>query len=214
MAKDEIEGRKVIHLDFRIYDDTYPQFCAYLTFINDCIDRGDKMPARVLKKWFSFFVGDPLEYFLENQRESLTLKVLTRFKNDSTYDFTVIREEEGWDVPFYNNSGSGIINVQHSLSEMINRGCSLMINEQFRNIDQGKIKLPLTRDELFIELYRYFKGYVSRINDVLPDYKDSRLQTIAAFTIHEMGFPFTDQKNPSNQLLFQRSRNAASKIDK
>lgn len=198
--------RKKIVLE---YDEKY--FCAiwgYKKFLTKHLKNGDKIPARVLNKFFSLFTIEENRIKEEFKKRSdiIKQKTLERYLKDKEYLFFAPMPDA----------------IQFLSKKKSERGCSLsdMIESVFDQIEKNFF-ISNTK-ETFVKLVNsaingYFTFYQIKKEKYLSTYKSN---AITGFIVFKFGFHLSKETSeykeidPSNELLHQAIKYHTSKNKK
>lgn len=168
---------------------------GYGKFIQKHVVKGNKIPARVLLKFFSFFKNPVLaeKELLKKMKPDIISLINDRFLE--LYDFKYKK--------LVDKGTAFEVEVKSNFSDMINYVLDAIIDED--NQYESKWKKEQYIDYLFKIFSRYrSKKYIPK--KILTDYK---MGAISAFITWKMfGFKVAYKKDPTNDDLFQSSRHA------
>lgn len=210
MEEGENKKRNTIKFEFEIDEDDFDKFIGYHNFLDSCIEQKVKIPSRVMSTYFQLMIWDGADELTRKRIDQLSEKVYARYSQNSVYDFTIQKTEMHQDVPVDGVAEEASpIEVEYSLKKMIREGCEYIVREQ---IADKKRRTYIDRDQFTGLLYNKHVEYIDYIRSDFKDgYRNSRLQTISAYTLHALGYPYAETDNPTNRQLFQKSRNAIKK---
>ena len=213
----EQKNRIKTEIKFEYFLDRHKEFIAYLCFIQQQISKGNKIPARVIKK-----IGDILSEIQPEQDIRSTFIINETFNrfNNKTYNFNYNRRLKNillGDIPpdkllqqiEQKKPKKDYFNVQINLKTIITH----VVNKTFTKYTNNT---TVQKDDCIINIFdcveKYCKDNLNKKNyDFFTLYKK---QTIAAFITIQYGFHLTEDRNPTNYQLFQATRNAIKKRGK
>lgn len=199
-------NRKKIVLEYDEKD-----FCTlwmYKKFLTKHLKCGDKIPARVLNKFFSMFTIEEnrVKEEFKNRSEIIKQKTLNRYLTDKKYTFFIPMPDA----------------IQFFGKENTERGCSLsdMVESVFEQIEKNL--LETNYKETFVNLVNsaideYFTFYQIDKKKYLSTYKSNAITGFIAFNF---GFHLSKETSeyketyPSNELLHQAIKYHTSKNKK
>ncbi|TND09827.1 MAG: hypothetical protein FD123_951 [Bacteroidetes bacterium] len=205
MASDNLEKKEKIELEIDARD--LCNVLAYEYFLKKHIAAGDKIPARVLKKFISFFriTEDERRKGIEKQINILKNRIIERFGADAEYTFErpKAKKRKGNDIVFEIPASSFKDVVNSAVSSLVS---TLMENHnKYRNTDERKFLF----ESIFNSINSVMKGAPKPAQKKISRYKKI---VLASFMTSEIGYRFTTKKNPTNQDYFQGAKYIANKM--
>lgn len=199
----ENQNRKISSINLNYYSDREKELFSYLCFVKSKVDEGVKIPSRVLNK-----IGNIFEEVTPTQnlgKKIITDTVIKRFDNEDyqfEYEkllFTEQEENENGEVDFFDFIDT--YNITH------------LINHIIENTYYTEITKKINKDDCIIIIFNCIEQYCNnnlddKTNKLLTPYKK---QVLAGFITIQYGFHLTENRNPTNSMLFQATRNAIKK---
>ena len=202
------------YITFRIDNSIFCDAVAYERFLKNHIKNGNKIPARVLKKYFSFFKLDDRNEIEDKIRKenieiisSKILKALSKKdyyfqgKNTSQNSDKIIHDIPENNIPLGDKLG-------YSLDSMLKWVISFILNN-------SNNKKKWQKDDYIAHSYKKLIEYHCNILNkqhqrFISEYK---LYVLSAhITVNTYGSKITNKGSPTNEDLYHSVRNAISKI--
>ena len=222
--------RKTSIIPLEIYDDKIWVAWVYWEFIQKHVKLRNKIPARVLKTFSSFYKTDSDRKNEKNKlANNLIENCIDRFKKDN-YDFkgySYITPEKELPKNIFSdkretknhrkNKPHTKYKVEYSFFDILhNVICSLIEYLYKLDLDdEDEVNKNLEKDDCIRYLYRKMVEYRAKLNKqnkkIFTLYK---IGVLSAYITMLFGFSVTSEKCPSNSLLFQSSRNAILQLKK
>lgn len=206
---------KFYYFTIKISDKAICHAAGYEKFIKKQIESGNKIPARVVKKFLSFFSlydREEIETNLRNEILNKRLKTILDSLDKKHYYFKGTRElkknEDAISFIQINQKITGN-KIEYSLKTMLGYILEFIMS----NENSGNKKW--TKDEYignaYLELCNYRNLIMNkRHQKFLNEYK---LHVLSAhITLVTYGRKITTAENPTNEVLFHSVRNAINKI--
>lgn len=201
-------NRPTVKIELEIYKDEWMAAAAYNLFIDKHLKKGTKIPARVLKKYFSFFnSSEQLKESLREARADEITQIAFEKFNNKHFVFSGFKK-----VPMFQIVKTAPRKTQklpYSLENLL-RDVTL---KSLAIIDDNAIK---EKDNVIGVIYMQIVRYKSeRLNDKHQQFlKTYKMGAIAAFITNQLGYSVISKKNATAAELYQAARNAISKIKK
>lgn len=139
------------------------EYTTYICFISELVNKGEKIPTRVLKRLFSFLESTEKSDVILRLRKILSNKTYGLLKNTS-YDFKIKKRMPMYNIP--NKNGSKKVNHHYyqifSLQELLeNIYGQILNNENYKVIIKSVEKTTLL-------IYPVIKEYIDEIKGKSP----------------------------------------------
>ena len=205
------QARKTIPSNIVVYDDKKESFITYLCYIDKWVQKGQKIPARVIKKLMTF-----VEFEEDYKKEFVKAEILDKIDNifypyflKSNYDFSVKKDEAAEDfymidenittkVVEYNLKGMLVYILEHIYDEYD-------LNKKF------KIKAGIYLLNLFTIKFQIILSKIVKCEVELSKYQK---YVITAYIVLHFGFGLSEKEEMTNQDLYQSVRAVLDKVKK
>ncbi len=235
-----MEKKKTIKVELEY---NVEQACAlwrYQIFFEKNLEKGNKIPARVIKNLFGIlkFTEEEQKKQLKQQFETIKQATLDRFLNDNDYCFNYTKEikkedavqtttlfeklkeitEESSKKAYKPNKPKKLQALMYkevySLEDMIDTTLKSLRNDidtVWHNVKQEKRKETFCKD-VYLSLNEYKKYLNKESQKLMTKYK---LYVMTGFIAKLYGIPVGSEKNPTNSQIYQGIRHTLEKfIDK
>ncbi len=217
----KVKNRPTIEIKYEVFKEDYLKYSAYMFFIHKLMEKGEKIPARVLKKYFSFFSMSGEEKAAQQEwRIKETYKTILPTLIKTKYSFSGSKLFKGDPVftppPLIDEIENSERELQReptkipfSLENLLLR----VIEKSITIIENDKIA---DRDEIIRIIYSQIVVY-KRLNlnqthkVFLTPYK---MGVITATITSALGYTLGKKKATTNHELFQSVRHAIEKCSK
>lgn len=194
-------------ITFYFKEDDVCNLFAYQTFLQKHIGQGNKIPARVLKKFFSYFEPEheKIKKEIEERTGEIKQSTINKFCNDSEYNFSV---QLPMNVLFNSNN--------------VTKECCIkdLIESAFVYVESNIIKVT-EKNEFISIIYKsindYFNYFTGDTEKIFSTYKRT---VLTGYVVHKLGFHLSKEivqlegKEPPNQLLYQSVKYYIDKLKK
>ena len=205
MSQEPPEKKEIRKIEVGLFEDTVCDAWAYQRFIEKHIRQGNKIPARVLKKFLTYIdFGEQGLLQREWSISQIAKNVGERFTN-TDYEF------DGTHIAFSVQDDLGNIEQEitmpYSLKIMIENICK----EIFELFDERNNHL--TKDECLATIHEkiesYKDGYLS--DEHKQKFTSYKMYVLASYITIQFSFKLTEKKDPTNEELYHCARNAITK---
>lgn len=178
----------------------------YQHFLIKHVKRGDKIPAKVIDKFFSFFTveKDRLNQELKSQIKTIKVKTINKFVNDKEYNFSEKLPSRLQLNNLFNPQDNSITESVCSLHKLIGHLFNAIILKEFDRTDKGTfIRFIYDQIDSYFNLFKC---------DGLAIFGKYKRYVLTGFIIHKFGFQLSkdikelQREEPTNQMLREAVR--------
>lgn len=196
----DFEKRKAIPIPTRIYEDSLIKHFRYLTFIIDHIEKGDKIPAKILKGYFSCFKSKSAT---NRERkafiESLVETTYTKFKS---FDF------EKKHTGSFSFTSPKSLPVTYSFKQML----YIVYDKTIEHLQKNK---GIDKTPCIQFIYDIIQSYRKKLTEEhLSDFGDYKIGILCSYVAMQLKFEVSSSVKMNNSKLFQMSRNPIAQMNK
>jgi hypothetical protein len=183
---------------------------SYAKFISKHLKEGNKVPSRVLNKFFSLFTIEEhrMKEEFKKQVDIIKKQTLDRFLTDKKYSFSKMLPNQYHIIELFGPNRNNFGDIDCNLTDML--------NHVFLDIEK---KLEIRQQSAFIQLLnssinKYFSAFEGDTKDLLKSYSRN---AIIGFIAYKFGFQLSNEIResndiePTNEMLHQAIRYHTSK---